>query len=319
MWTYYGTTDTLEEVEGLATLPAPLPGKFAAGPLTLCSVAGGMSGLSLLLPLKGRLSAVTFFDYNPKAVAVAELWVTLMKLSPTRRGFLRRLYARGSFTEETDITPENMQSLIVDSAFDQGIVDDTDAQLICEGSRQGRKQYIEDVMSLLALHPSSDKPSGEPFPRMWPAWRPGLDKKHFGYLTGDPGPGKVGTLWFGQAGLMKTEARYRQTRQMLQSMPINYRVLDLNSKFSSRDLGLTGQPAVLFTSNALTLSKWVKGGDIDMDKRLSMAFPQGVLRVETTSVGDQVHLREVPSALPRKRAGWLRQTGAAAVQIASAA
>jgi len=143
--TYLGTTDT--EVEAMSTFD-PVKHKLHRGEsVNLCSVAGGMSGLSLLPSLSGMMSSISFFDHNPQEVAKAELWVALIRMSPSRNKFLERLYSKKAFDNLAKFTPQSMAELLNNAPFENRIFKETETELYCESTGPAVKLYQRDVAS----------------------------------------------------------------------------------------------------------------------------------------------------------------------------
>jgi len=247
--------------------------------VSLCSVAGGMSGLSLLPPLSGMLSSIAFFDSNAQELAKAELWVALIRMSPSRNKFLERLYSKKAFDDLAKFTPQSMAELLKNAPFDKRIFNETETELYCESTGLAVKLYQQDV----ARH-VGQRSNNTDRPRMWPSWQEHLPEHKYGHVYENASKlhGKVGTLWLNQAGYMKNEHRYQHVRHVLLSTPVNFRVLDLNEEFTAQDMGLLDDvPVVMFTSDTLKLSKWVADLEHGALRRFQEAFPRGGLLLQT--------------------------------------
>lgn len=285
---YFATTDGQEEVDQMSTA---LTGLVHNDHVHVVSVTGGMSGLSLLGQLENRQRiTVTFFDYLPEITDLAELYIELIKASPTRKVFLERFFARklagvageADVVRDSDITPETMRQTFYDSPLDSRVHQDVLHML--KHNPRAYDLYANEMTPKIARAKNMSK-----VPAAWPCWRDGLDPKTYGSVFGNPYTDlKTSTLWYGQSGFLKNDRRYNATRNVVSKADIDFRT----ARLDAQDLSALAVPpsnrdaqVVVFTSNALSMTKWVPDGlnHNSVGKRLGAVFTKGGIVLETRS------------------------------------
>lgn len=273
---YFGTTDTVHEVGFMAGCL----NNVIADSVHLVLVTGGMSGLSMLPVLEERKQvSVTFFDYMPGTTDLAKMYVALIKASPTRHSFLEKFYARKISMDDAAISPENMKELVYEHPCNVTVKEEVLKILAREG-KSVVDLYANEMIPLVACA----KEHGQWPVKAWPVWNTDMsDVPGMGRLWGyPPSPKKTTTLWYGQVGWLKDDASYKATRSILSRAKIDYQQADLNSPA----LNLLAKPwsnslahTVIFTSNALGSSDWVKDGwnKTAMARKFASIAPSGTV------------------------------------------
>lgn len=294
---YYGTTDNVYEVEQMSMALENLRGEN----VHVASVIGGMSSLSLLAQLKHKASiSVTFFDQVHSASNLAKLYLYLIDITPTRHQFLERFFCRrissdSVFLRSGHVSADSMRNMFFERPCDWALGGSV-VRLLQDRSASVaefyRTEFLEDVGCARGFIFQS-----RPFPKAWPSWDGMTTSMGIGFgtmLTQDMTK-KASTLWYGQAGWLKNDTRYDDTRAVVRRATFKLVTASLNAgdlrfMLPSRPLAPSTE-VVIFVSNALKQKNWVRDGKLQnpdgsrvFGERLKTAFAHGTV-IETNAFG----------------------------------